>query len=116
MKRKFRFLFILAPIAFISLGSLITMGLWNWLVPVLFKVGTITFLQAAGILILARILSGAKGFHRHGRMHFAHAGSCHPHGPFRKAWMHNHCEELTPEQREKFAERFGYHPKENKEA
>jgi hypothetical protein len=116
MKCKFRFLFILLPVAFISLGSLITMGLWNWLLPSLFGLGTISFIQAAGILILARILFGWKGFHHrgwHGHMQYAHAGNCHPHAHFRKAWMHHHWQNLTPEQKEKFAGRCGY-PEEEK--
>jgi len=112
MKCKFRFLFILFPIAFISIGALITMGLWNWLIPSMFGLGSVTFLQAAGILILARLLFGWKGkYHHgwHGPMQYAHAGdSCHPHSHFRKAWMHHHGQNLTAEQREKFAGRCGH--------
>ena len=119
MKCKFRFLFILLPIAFISLGALITMGLWNWLLPTLFGLGTISFLQAAGILVLARMLFGWKGgFHRgwHNHMRFAHAGtSCDPDSPSRKAWMHHRWQNLTPEQKERFANRCGYPAEENQD-
>jgi hypothetical protein len=38
-------------------------GLWNWLMPGIFHLGTITFWQALGLLILSKILFG--GFHRH---------------------------------------------------
>lgn len=110
MKHKLRFLFVLVPIAFISLGAFITMGLWNWLIPGMFGLATITFLQAAGILVLARILFGWKGSHRHGwhgHMQYAHAGSCHPHSHMRKAWMHHHWNDLSPEQKAKFAGRCG---------
>lgn len=120
MKSKFRFLFILFPIAFVSLGALITMGLWNWLVPAMFGLGAITFLQAAGILILARILFGWKGGHHrawHGHMRYAHAGNvCHPHSHFRKAWMHHHGENLTPEQKERFDGCWGHKAKEREES
>ena len=119
MKCRFRFLFILLPIAFISLGALVTMGLWNWLMPLMFGLGTLTFIQAAGILILARILFGWKGGHHfgwHGHRRFAHAGStCGPYVNNRKDWMHHRWQNHTPEQQEKFAGRCGYPPKEEKE-
>lgn len=41
--------------------------LWNWLMPDLFGLKQITFWQAFGILILARIIFG--GFHHHPRHH-----------------------------------------------
>ena len=44
---------------FLVLG-LIGMGLWNWLVPVLFHGPMIDFLQAIGLLVLSRIL--LRGF------------------------------------------------------
>jgi hypothetical protein len=119
MKRRLRFLCILAPIAFIALGSFITMELWNWLMPALFGLGTLGFLQAAGILILARLLFGFKGGHHHGwhgHMQYAHAGSsCHPHAHFRKEWMHHRWQNLSPEEKEKCAKRFGF-PMDEKQA
>src|ERR1035438_6740135 len=41
------------------------MSLWNWLMPAMFGLKTINFLQALGLLVLFKILFG--GFHRHGR-------------------------------------------------
>lgn len=70
-------------------GSLV-MLLWNGiLVPVL-GLGTVTFWQALGILILAKILFG--GFHgRHGNGRFyAHRKA------MREKWMN-----MTPEEKEK---------------
>ena len=49
---------ILAGLAFASLMALVTMYLWNWLVPALFAGPEITFLQTVGILILSKILFG----------------------------------------------------------
>jgi hypothetical protein len=89
------------------------MGLWNWLMPALFGLGTLTFLKAAGILILAKILFGHKGSHGwHGHhMRYAYAGgSCSPHNGFRKHWMENRWSKMLPEQREKFSSRCGYTP------
>jgi hypothetical protein len=68
-------------------GSVV-MLLWNALLPAVIGVGTITFWQALGILILSKILFGGfSGGHGHHRNHH--------HGGHDK-WMH-----LTPEQKEK---------------
>ena len=45
----------------------VVMLLWNWLMPALFGIKTITYLQAFGIVLLAKILFG--GFGHHGRSH-----------------------------------------------
>jgi hypothetical protein len=38
--------------------------LWNWLMPTLFKLPTVTFWQAAGLVLLSRIFVGHGGGHR----------------------------------------------------
>jgi hypothetical protein len=49
--------------------------LWNWLMPPLFHLGTITFWQAFGLLVLAKLFFGSFGAHQgsgrhgHGRHH-----------------------------------------------
>lgn len=48
-------------IAFIILFGGCVMLLWNWLMPELFGLPTITFWQAAGILLLCKILFGGFG-------------------------------------------------------
>jgi hypothetical protein len=71
----------------------VTMSLWNALVPAIFGLKAITFLQALGLLVLGKILFG--GFHRHG---------CG--GPGWKRGWRGQWEErwakMTPEEREKF--------------
>ena len=52
---------ILFVIAFIGIIGFVTMYLWNWLMPYLFGLPEITFLQAAGLLLLAKILFGFGG-------------------------------------------------------
>jgi hypothetical protein len=65
--------------------SVVVMVLWNWLIPSIFPEGPhVTLAQAAGLLVLSRILFG--GFRGHGGMH----GRWHRHG--------HH--DLTPEDRE----------------
>jgi len=66
--------------------------LWNWLMPSLFGVHSITFWQAVGLLALSWVLFGGwRGFHgRPGRsMHWRHR-------------MMERWEEMTPEERDKF--------------
>ncbi len=43
---------------FLAVGSLVTMLLWNALLPAIFGLKAISFLQALGLLILTRILFG----------------------------------------------------------
>jgi hypothetical protein len=50
---------------FLGLFGAVTMWLWNWLMPAIFKLPTIGFWQAVGILILSHILF---------RGHFGRAG------------------------------------------
>ncbi|MCF7823523.1 MAG: hypothetical protein K9N35_05065 [Candidatus Marinimicrobia bacterium] len=48
--------------------GVITMLLWNWLIPVIFNGPTITFIQALGLLVLSKILfSGGHGKHHDSR-------------------------------------------------
>ena len=55
---------VFKAIAFIGLFLLaiyVLMRLWNWLMPDLFGLGTITYWQALGILVLAKIIFGFGG-------------------------------------------------------
>lgn len=44
----------------------LVMILWNWLMPAIFHLGLITYWQAFGIVILAKLIFGAAGGGRHG--------------------------------------------------
>jgi hypothetical protein len=76
-------------LAAVTLFGFIVMYLWNWLAPAVFAARTITFWQALGLLILARILvgglGGGHGDHKHGRRS-----------------MMDRWEQMTPEEREAF--------------
>jgi hypothetical protein len=74
----------------IGAGTLATMLLWNWLLPPLFGLKEISFLQGAGLLILGRLLFGG--------MHGRH-GYCHNH-------TNEQYEQLTPEARERLKARI----------
>jgi hypothetical protein len=88
-----RFIFIpIAIAAFVALTGFVVMSLWNYLIPVIFHLGMITFWQAVGIFVLCKILFGFGGKGRGMR-----GGA---------PWMRNRMEErfknMTPEDREKF--------------
>ncbi|MBS1531040.1 MAG: hypothetical protein JSU01_12080 [Bacteroidetes bacterium] len=80
-------------LAGLALVSYIVMLLWNALMPVIFHLGIITFWQAAGLLILAKILFGfGKGGHRGGA-----------------PWMRHRMERfkhMSPEEQDRFREQW----------
>jgi hypothetical protein len=68
--RKF-FFFIPMMLFGLSAISFIVMQLWNWLMPVIFQLPTISFLQATGLFILSKILFSSFNFNgRNKRMAF----------------------------------------------
>jgi hypothetical protein len=92
---------VLRIVAMVALGILaftvfgfVVMQLWNWLMPALFELRTITFWQAIGLLLLSRLLFGRfGGFHRH-----------------RSEWRHRmreKFEHMTPEEREAMRRKMG---------
>jgi len=54
--------------------------LWNWLMPALFNVAEITYYQAFGIMILARLLVGGFGGHKGHYGYRGHHKHHHKHG------------------------------------
>jgi hypothetical protein len=94
-----RFIFIpIAIAAFVALTGFVVMSLWNYLIPVIFHLGTITFWQAIGIFVLCKILFGFGG-----KGHRGMRGGGAP-------WMRNRMEErfknMTAEEKEKFKEKL----------
>ncbi|MCX6310658.1 MAG: hypothetical protein NT084_03385 [Bacteroidetes bacterium] len=101
MKWIFKGICFAAVVALAALGfGYVTMQLWNWLMPAVFGLKMISFWQAFGILILAKILFG--GFHR------GTGGKCCGHGGWKNHGGHwkNRWESkmanMTPEEKEKF--------------
>jgi hypothetical protein len=76
-------------LAAMAVFGFIVMYLWNWLAPAVFAARTITFWQALGLLVLARILvgglGGGHGDDKHGRRS-----------------MMDRWKQMTPEEREAF--------------
>jgi hypothetical protein len=81
-------------LAGLAVLSGVVMLLWNALLPGLWHVPPLRYLQAAGILILSRILFGGLRGHL-GR--WRHRGG-------RERW-----ESLTPEERERLREKYARH-------
>jgi Ca2+/H+ antiporter, TMEM165/GDT1 family len=82
------------------------MLLWNALLPAILGVGTITFWQALGILVLSKILFGGFSGHGHGRSRYH---DHHRHYRMREKWMH-----MSPEEREKMKAEYDSHCCEDK--
>lgn len=51
-------------VVFAFIFGLLVMLLWNWLMPLLFGLKEITYWQAFGIVLLAKLLFGGFGHHR----------------------------------------------------
>lgn len=88
--------FILIGIAAIALFSFIVMGLWNAILVPVVHVSAVTFWQAAGILLLSKILF--SGFRGGGRF-----------GGRRHEWrqeMKEKWQNMTPEEREKMKQEW----------
>jgi hypothetical protein len=79
---------LIAAVAFTAFGFVI-MSLWNWLMPAIFGLPVIRFWQAAGILLLSKILFGGS------RPRFGM-------GMRWRRRMMERWEQMTPEEREKF--------------
>ena len=89
LRRNKKGLFVLFMIAMVFAAGAAVMLLWNALIPDIFGVNSITYWQALGLLILARLLTGGFQFgKRHGRggPPFARPG-------FREKWMNMSDEE-----------------------
>ena len=84
--------FITCALVVLALASWLVMALWNALIPALFAGPVVSFWQAAGLLILSRVLvGGLRGRGGYGWRHRA----------WRERW-----ERMSPEERERVREGF----------
>ena len=95
-KKYKRFFFFIPMILFgLSAISYIVMLLWNWLMPVIFQLPTISFLQAAGLFALSKILFSSFNFNgRNKRMAFNNQA-------MKEKMMH-----MSEEERQQFKEQW----------
>ncbi len=83
---------LVAATVLVTLAGAVVMALWNWLAPALFGLPLISLAQAAGLLVLCRLLFG--GFLGRGGMHWRHR--------LAERW-----DRMTPEERERFRAGMG---------
>jgi hypothetical protein len=83
---------VLGMLALFAVFSLLVMLLWNAVLPGLLGVGSLTYLQAAGLLLLCRVLFGGLGHGLWGSVAFK--------------GMRDHVLAMSPEQREAFVRRM----------
>jgi hypothetical protein len=92
--KKFLKFLPIGAVCVLLLGTVI-MLLWNWLVPPIFNGPEISFWQALGLFLLAKIIFGFGG------------GGWKKGGPY--AWKHRYYEKfssMSPEDRERFKEKL----------
>lgn len=92
-----KFFFIPLIIAGIALFVYVTMVLWNLLLPEIFGLATINYWQAAGLLILTRLLFG-----------FGHHRSKNWGGPRMDSDFRNKIKNMSPEERKEFFKKMHY--------
>ncbi len=100
MKRYWMFKVVKMAIffaGFVLLAGVAVMLLWNALIPAIFDGTRITWIQALGLLLLARILVGGRG----------HSGfGSHRRGYWRERWE-SKLASMSPEERKKWKEEVG---------
>jgi hypothetical protein len=102
MKRNWKFKvakMVIVFAGFVLLAGVAVMLLWNALIPGIFGVAPITWVQALGLLILARILVGGRGHGSWGR---------HKGGFWRARWD-SKMAAMSPEERKKWKDEWGRH-------
>ena len=103
MNRKFWLLrglrFFLFAALFVAVAGFATQALWNWLMPVLFRLPVISLGQTYGLLLLCRILFG--GSRPGGRA----GGWTRKRGEWQQR-MAGRMDHLSPEAREKFRQQM----------
>jgi hypothetical protein len=90
--------FVFIGIAGLAAVIALVMVLWNWLIPVLFSGPVITYWQAAGILILSKVIFSGYWGHKHHHSDYRH-----------RTWRRRFEEKMrnmSEEEKERFRARF----------
>ncbi|MBC9795624.1 hypothetical protein [Sinomicrobium weinanense] len=87
--------FVILKLAVITLYVFVVMQLWNWLMPMIFGITTLTFLQTLGVLLLCKLLFLGSGWrYRRGYgppRHMKHRWK----SGFREKWQEKMCNRQT---------------------
>lgn len=92
--KKIALFVVLAPLFVVAFGYVV-MALWNFTMPGIFGVSTITFWQAIALLLLSKILF--SGFH---------GGKGYRHDHPRSTYWKQHWKSMTEEERAQYRERW----------
>jgi len=92
---------IVGFIAFLAVGGLVVMWLWNALAPTVFGLRMVTFWQALGLLALCRILFGGVAGPRGPRMDMRRRMADRMADRVADRW-----DRMSPEERERFRDRL----------
>jgi hypothetical protein len=82
---------VAAAAVFALVFGVFVMLLWNWLMPLIFGLPVITYWQAFGIVILAKLIFGAMGHGKHGHDRFGSRDRWMKDAPFKNGmakWRH----------------------------
>ena len=97
-RKKAGYFFMIAGFVIVvaAIVTTIFMFLWNWLIPTLFSGPVLTYWQALGLLVLAKIIFGIASHSKKWKGHYHHS-----HGHWKSK-----CAEMTPEQKQKMKNMF----------
>ena len=79
----------------VALASVVVMLLWNWLMPALFGLPEISYLQSLGLLVLSKLLLGGFG-----------KGHRSSHGRHWKWRFNEKWDEMSDEEKEEFRQKL----------
>ena len=101
------FRMVLLGLLFITLVITVFMSLWNWLMPMIFGLPALTFLQAGGLLILSKFIFGFGGGGKGGwKGSPKHHNKGHWRHKMREKWHNMNAEERT-DYKNKMKEKWG---------
>lgn len=111
--RRHRWLGIPIFLAVLAAGAAVVMLLWNWLIPAIVGWSAIGFWQAAGLLVLCKILFG--GFGKFGGARMGEPPFRRPDprmGFMDREKMHEEVKNMSPEERKEYIRNhmFGRRP------
>lgn len=86
---------------YVTVSGFVVMFLWNWLAQPVFGAAEVSWMQAVGIWLLAKVLVGGKGW---GGRHRGRHKDTHWRAKWEEKW-----EKMTPEQQAEMKERWGKH-------
>lgn len=101
LQKHLVFIPIFLIVIVVVMGAVV-MLLWNWLMPEIFGLPKLSFVQALGLLVLCKVLLGSFGLNSHHHGHHHHHGHCKCHDGQNK--LRERWEQLTPEERQHIIE------------